>query len=134
MSVQKRNFMTKERNPFIIPDKDDTPTGNVCPFCKVANYEARTANGVILFTCKEELCRNQWQRGLPRVPEDPRVPKPSTNPKDRPSVEFNPVYHRTETGAVEIIDWREEDRRVDLTQEFRKGALIPDGEDDEFGY
>lgn len=109
------------RNPQIIFEPEPTKP-LCCPSCKEANYTGRKIGGIIHFTCLNESCRNQWQGGLPRVPEDPRVPKPPINPKDKPRVMFD--YDPLQKKEVEIR------YPVDLTQEFRKGTLIGEDEDE----
>lgn len=62
--------------------------------------------------------------GIGRVAQDPTVPTPPIDPKDRPTIEF---FKNARTGEVEEIF-----RRPDLTQDFRKGAPIPaPGEEDD---
>lgn len=116
-----------DRNPLIIPDRDTSPYRH-CPKCGSNKITGTGRDGTAYFTCLEESCKNQWQGGLARLPEDPRIPKPPLNPKDKPLSEFYPIYKDNQ-----LVDWQEEVRRQDLTPDFKKGAPI--GEDDDgFGY
>lgn len=109
-----------DRNPLLIPTTKVVENRlRGCPKCGCDEYNGRMLYGAVEFTCNK--CKNKWHGGLPQVPEDPLVPKPPVDPKDRPVVDF----HRNKHG--EIV---EDLRRVNLTQEFRKGALIPHGEDE----
>lgn len=111
---------TKDRNPLIIPEQD-APKKRGCPVCGHEDYTGRRIGGVIHFTCTSKTCGNKWQGGLPQEPQDPRVPRPPQNPMDRRSVE---VGQDSKGQPVELR------RAVNLTQDFRKGALVPPGEED----
>jgi hypothetical protein len=106
-----------DRNPLFIPDR--TPARQQgCPVCASGDWTARIVSGVHNFTCRS--CGNKWQGGLPQLPEDPTVPKPPVDPKDRPTLGFT----RNSKG-----DFEEQRRRPNPTQPFRGGAPIKQGEE-----
>lgn len=108
------------RNPLVIPT--DKPAGRRgCPACGAADWDAFSSDGIATFKCRK--CKNVWQGGIGQVPYDPRVPIPPINPKDQPATEF--VRTKTSDKPQEVRI-----RPVDTTQPFRKGALIPDEEND----
>lgn len=110
--------MSETRNPLFIPEPAERRTKG-CPKCGHPDFEGRRIQGVPTFTCKKAECRNQWQGGLPQEVVDPRVPMPP----DRyvPPVRFE---HKLRGEGFEEID-----RRVNVQQEFRKGAPVPEGEE-----
>lgn len=114
-----------EDNPFVNRNKWVLPAperrDRVCPACKSDSFSGRNIQGDILFTCLNESCKNQWSGGFKQPPEDPRIPKLPVNPKDKPRVMFD--YDPIKKEPIEI------DYPVDLTQDFRKGAMIPDEDD-----
>jgi hypothetical protein len=89
-----------------------------CPKCKAENYVGRNIQGMVTWTCR--TCGNQWHGGLPQEPQDPTVPLAPTNPMDQPTIQFIRDKHG---------EAKELRKRVNLTQEFRKGMPIPEGED-----
>lgn len=112
------------QNPLIMPtaeQKAEAAGGRgACPKCRKSDYGGRKVGGVITFTCR--VCSNIWTGGLGREPLDSSRPLPPQNPMERPSVvqtiDKNGVIHETR-------------HAVSLTQEFRKGALVPaPGEED----
>lgn len=106
------------RNPVIIPEATDRKVR--CPACKSDDYGGRKVMGVVTFTCR--ACKTQFGGGLPQEPADPRIPLPPMNPMTKPAVTIN--IDRNGIAS-------EERRPVSLTQEFRKGSLIPPpGEED----
>lgn len=108
-----------ERNPIILPDGSGGKP--CCPKCSSEKFYGRNVQGVILFKCP--VCSNQWQGGLPRVPDDPLRPTPpDTTP---PPIEQ--VAVKDKSGNVLRID--EVRNPVSLVPSFKKGAPIPeDGE------
>lgn len=111
------NPLDKDRNPVIIPT--EKPVRRGCPKCGSVNFSGRKVQGVITSTCKD--CKNEWSGGLPQEPYDPRLPHPPEDPIP-PPVSFT----KNDKGMVV-----EERRAVSTAQEFRKGALIPPGEEDD---
>ena len=87
---------------------------NRCPKCKGDQFSGRIVQGVVNFACRS--CGNRWQGGLPQVPTAPG----EVLPPERyvPTVRFG---KDTKGGDVEIR------RRVNTTQEFRKG--LPEGDE-----
>lgn len=108
--------MADDRNPLFIPTQE--PKARGCPKCSKMSWVGRNIGGSYTFTCRD--CGFQWQGGLPRVPQDPRVPVPPTNPKDKPSIEFE---------RTNKADFNEVRNRPSLVPDFRKGAPIK-GDDD----
>lgn len=110
--------MSDERNPLLIPTRKEPVRLTGCPKCGAKQFSGRNIQGMITWTCA--ACKNQWHGGLPSVPEDPTVPRPPTDPRDVPVVDFVRGPHG------EVLEQR---RRVNPTQEFRKGLPIPEGEE-----
>ncbi len=108
----------EDRNPLLLPTGKESKRMQGCPKCKANDYVGRNIQGVITFTCGK--CRNQWQGGLPQLPQDPTLPLPPQDPSDRPTVDFV----RNKHGEVQEVR-----RRVNPTQEFRKGLPVPNGEE-----
>jgi len=102
------------RNPLIIPVGPEIRRG--CPECGHPEYEARNLSGVYRMTCKK--CRFRWEGGLGQLPQDPRVPVPPEN--------YVPPLRFESNSRGEQIEVR---RRVNPTQDFRKGAPIPQGDE-----
>lgn len=107
------------RNKWVLPAPE--PKERVCPVCKSDIFSGRNMQGAIVFTCSNESCKNQWYGGFNQLLEDPKIPKMPINPKDKPRVMFD--YDPLKKEPIEI------NYPVDLTQDFRKGALIPDEDD-----
>jgi hypothetical protein len=107
------------RNPLIIPEAEAVARG--CPVCKHQDYNGRRIGGVVVFTCGNPECRNQWQGGLPMEPQDPRVPYP--HDPHTPSVTF-------ERGRNNEV--REILTPVKLTPAFRTGERVPEEGEDEY--
>jgi hypothetical protein len=102
------------RNPLFIPEKEPSKVRG-CPKCGGDKWSGRKVQGVVLFTCP---CGQQWQGGLQEA-QDPRIPAP-VDPYVPPlRFDKNP-----RTGESEELR-----RRVDLTQEFRKGAPLKNGDE-----
>lgn len=111
-----------KRNPLIIPEPEVVKKG--CPKCKSEKFSGRNIQGAYTFTCLNDSCRTQWQGGYYTPPVDPKKPIMPINPKDKPSVVFD--YDPRQKDAIEI------NYPVDLTQEFRKGALVVEEDEDEW--
>lgn len=112
-----------DRNPFIIPDEKPMPRRG-CPACGANDFSGMAAGGVVTFTCR--VCKNQWQGGIGQVAQDPTVPRPPENPRERPIVDFglNPKEHGEKPVPYQT-------RRPDPSQTFRGGAPVPNpGEED----
>lgn len=113
------------RNPLVIPQREVKLTG--CPKCGHPHFDGFVVQGVLTRTCRSKECRNVWQGGLPQEPMDPRIPYPPD--LSQAPVSFESKAPRSEqqmsmpSGVVEVR------HNVDLRQEFRKGAPIPDGEE-----
>jgi hypothetical protein len=107
------------RNPVIIPDKG--APRRKCPHCGGFEFNGRSVQGVVTFTCKS--CHGKWDGGIGQVPQDPSVPMMGEYPA--PPIVHVPV--RDKDGNVVKIE--EISRKVDSTQSFRKGAPIPEDED-----
>lgn len=105
-----------DRNPIILPDvQNKNPS---CPKCKNENFTRRMHFGVLTSKCPK--CGNEWQGGLPHVPEDPLRPMlPVSSP---PPVQQ--VSQRDRHGRVVVVE--ELRRPVSLTPDFRRGAPITD--------
>lgn len=110
-----------DRNPIILPTSQSAKP--CCPLCKHEVFTARRIYGVVNFKCQNKECRNEWQGGLPQVPQDPNTPLPPDS--SPPAVEQVAIRDRS-GNIVAINEFR---RGVTLTQAFRHGAKIPDGED-----
>lgn len=110
-----------DRNPLIIPNKEPIVKG--CPICG-GQASGIGSNGVLVFTCLNESCKNSWQSGLPRSVIDPKKPIPTTDPRTRPALEIN--------WNSRYKQWEEDLRPVDPTPDFRKGA--PMSEEDDWSY
>lgn len=110
-----------DRNPLIIPEPGKSEAAR-CPKCQGPNYDVTDIHGVFHMKCKS--CGQEWQGGLPQLPRNPRLPYPPEPPRAG-SIEF--VAKRSPTGEVIGVD--EIRQRVDLTQEFRKGAPIDEEEE-----
>jgi hypothetical protein len=110
-----------ERNPIIIPEPSKS-RGIQCPRCTSPNYTARNAHGVAELKCN--MCGQKWQGGLPQLPQDPREPRPPEPPKPG-GITFTASRNRD----GDVVDVQEIRQKVDLTQEFRKGAPIEDDEE-----
>lgn len=108
-----------ERNPLLIPGRAPPRSRRGCPKCGHDNFSGRNVAGIVTFTCAK--CRNKWHGGLGQVMEDPTIPKPPINPKDKPLVDF---AEHPKTGKIEEIR-----RSPSLVQEFRKGLPIRNGEE-----
>jgi predicted RNA-binding Zn-ribbon protein involved in translation (DUF1610 family) len=114
-----------ERNPLYIPGKTAKPQ-RACPKCGSLEWAARNRGGVFLYTCNAPTCGFKWPGGgLPQVPQDPNVPTPIGS--YIPPV----VFHAIRNKDGDIIEVEEINRKVDLTADFRKGALIPPDGDEE---
>lgn len=110
------------RNPVIVPEKKRVR--RCCPKCFSGNFVGRNIQGLVKFTC--QACGHKWYGGIGQEPQDPTAPLPPVNPSDRPAVEV--VAVRDKRG--EIVGSEEiRNRKVDLVQEFRKGAPIPEDEE-----
>lgn len=112
---------TKDRNKLIIPDGpllEGKRRG--CPACGHQDFSGRRVMGQVTFTCKNSECGNKWQGGLQQEPNDPHLPRPPENPKDKPPVAFE----KDEKG-----EFKEVRRAVSTVPEFRKGAPVPSGEE-----
>jgi hypothetical protein len=111
---------THDRNPLIIPEA--TPAKRKgCPACGHNEFLGRRVGGVITWTCRSPTCGNKWQGGLPQEEMDPREPRPPEDPRSKPPVTFE------KDSKGQMVEQR---RPVNLTQEFRKGAPVPSGEED----
>ena len=108
----------ESRNPLFIPTSKEPVRMRGCPKCKAENYTGRNIQGMVTWRCL--TCGNVWHGGLPQEPQDPTVPVPPTNPIEQPTVQFFKDKH----GEVKELR-----RRVNPTQEFRKGLPIPEGEE-----
>lgn len=109
-----------DRNPTIIPSytkDEERPVRRGCPVCKKVDYSGRIHFGVATFTCR--VCKNEWQGGLPQIPDDPRNPLPPANPLDRPTVEF--YTNPKDTGQVVEVN-----RPISAVPDFKKGTPIKD--------
>jgi hypothetical protein len=109
----------QDNNKFIIPE--DVKTKRGCPKCGCPDFVGRNVMGVVTWTCKNSECGNKWSGGLPQVPLDPTKPHPPVDPADRPTLEF------VKDGKGQMHELR---RSPNPTQDFRKGAPIPTGEED----
>lgn len=105
-----------DRNPIVIPKADSGRRG--CPKCGGSDWFGRNIQGAVTFKCK---CGFVWYGGLPQVAQDPSIPMPADSYE--PTVKF--VENSKTEGGVEEIR-----RRPDLRVDFRKGAPIPN-EDEE---
>lgn len=105
--------MVEERNKLFIPEAASSRRVG-CPRCQHPDFEGRRKNGVPTFTCKQ--CKNEWQGGLPQEVKNPDAPNP-------PEKYIPPVRLERSIRGDDNVEVR---RRVDPTQDFRKGALIPD--------
>lgn len=111
----------KDRNPLLIPTEKPAPKPRKCPYCGGSNFAGFSSSGYLTMRCND--CGGEWMGGVGRVPQDPTVPHPPLDPRDRPTVDF---ARNDKTGEVEEIR-----RRPDYTQSFRRGAPLPEpGEDD----
>lgn len=108
-------------NPTFLPDKESRRRS--CPKCGCRDFGGRRIQGVATFTC--DKCKNVWTGGLPTFAPDPSAPVMPIDPRDRPTVSFEP-YPSKGGGTV----FKEERRPADLTQGFRKGSPIPKNEDE----
>lgn len=113
----------RDRNPLVIPvsEPEAKPLTRGCPFCGERNYDARSSGGTTVFACLE--CGTTWSGGIGQVPQDPTVPSPPMNPRDRPLVEF---FRNSATQEIQEFV-----RRQDLTPDYRRGAPIPGPGDDD---
>lgn len=112
------SYHNEDRNPLILPDREPLSRAR-CPKCGASNFVGRRVQGQVTFTCRQPSCDGKWFGGLPQEPQDPRLPTPPVNPADLPPVDFG---KDSKGQPVEIR------RRVNYTQQFRKGAPIPEGE------
>lgn len=110
--------MAQDRNPLLIPAPGESVRQQGCPACHSDQYQGRNLGGQIRWTCG--ACKNVWFGGIGQQPEDPTIPKPPTDPNDKPTIDF--VRDR-QGNAVEVR------RRVNPTPEFKKGLPIPEGEE-----
>jgi hypothetical protein len=110
-----------DRNPFIIPETPKDTRRRGCPVCGGMKYDGRMQYGVVTWKCAD--CKNEWHGGIGVEPADPTVPAPPQNPKDRPNIEWQRTREGGDTPQAVTV------KRPDLTQDFRKGALIPPGEE-----
>lgn len=114
--------MAEERNPLLIPDVPARQARRGCPKCGGSEFNGDNLGGMIQWTCSNKACRNQWYGGLPQMPEDPTVPRPAIDPKDKPLVDY--VRSRSsQTGFAEVRN------RPSLVPEFRKGLPVGKGEE-----
>lgn len=104
-----------ERNPIIIPKAGSSQ--RLCAKCGSPRWSGRNIQGAVTFTC--DNCKFQWYGGLPQVAQDPTIPYP---PDSEPTVQFV-ENSKMESGVEEIR------KRVDLKTDFRKGAPVPNEED-----
>lgn len=110
--------MANDRNPILLPELKSKKPG--CPKCGNEVFTGKKIYGVITFRCHK--CSNEWQGGLPRVPEDPLRPILPTAP---PPVEQVAIRDR----EGNTVGFEERLRPVSTIQDFRRGAVIPeDGE------
>lgn len=107
-----------KRNPTIIPEI--APVKRGCPKCGGNDYGGRNIQGAVLFTCRNPECRNTWGGGLAQELVDPTKPRPPENPL-QPGVSFS------KNSKGEVVEDR---RAVSTTQEYRKGAPAPSGDED----
>ena len=111
----------KDRNPFVIPEVKPTPRRG-CPKCGKNEFGGTMVYGVVTFRCR--VCGNEWQGGIGQVPQDPRVPVPPQDPKAAPVVQFEKT--KMSDKPQDYIA-----RKPDTTQEFRKGAPVPNPGDED---
>jgi hypothetical protein len=117
--------LSDPRNPVFIPTSEANNRIRGCPKCGSADFDGRRVGGSVKFTCGNKDCKQKWTGGLPQVPVDPSKPQMPENPKNRPTVFFDPVMNpKTKT-----LEFREETRAPDESQNFRRGLIVPDAED-----
>jgi len=110
--------MNPLRNPIFIPNADIAK--RACNNCGADKWTGRSIQGAVTFTCS--MCHFKWYGGLPQLPQDPTIPRaPEIN---EPVIQF--VENLKLEGGIEEIR-RKPDHRTD----FRKGALVPN-EDEEW--
>lgn len=108
-----------ERNPVIVPERSSKTM--CCPKCGSAEFEGRRIQSTIVRTCKNPQCRQEWAGGYGMAPVEPDPRVPVAPELYTPPLKFN-------VGQKGVEELR---RRVDLTPDFRKGAVIPpEGEED----
>lgn len=107
-----------KRNPTIIPAATVAKRG--CPKCGGNDYGGRNIQGSILFTCRNPECLNKWAGGQAQVPVDETKPRPPEDP-----LQTGVRFHKNSKDQVV-----ETHRPVNTTQEFRKGAPAPSGDED----
>lgn len=111
------------KNPSFVP-KAESHRLRACQKCNSKDYGGRRIQGgTIVFTCR--VCKNTWTGGLPQVPVDPRAPLLPLSPRDIPTVVYDPYVDP----KTKEIKFREETRPPDVSQSFRRGAPVPDGEE-----
>lgn len=117
--------MNDPKNPVFVPNSGSQRRRG-CPACDSPEFTGRRlSSGTVKFTCDNQKCRQTWSGGLPQVPMDPRLPTPPVDPKDRPTVSFEPFFDKN----TKSIEYREEVRSPNPTQSFRQGAPVPSGEE-----
>lgn len=121
MYVRCTDAMSDDRNPFILPDTKPSPRRG-CPQCGGFDFSGDMYSGIAKFKCR--ICGKDWMGGTGMQPADPTVPMPPQNPKDRPTIDFTKTKNSGDM-PVPFLS-----KSPDLTQDFRKGAPVPSGEDD----
>ena len=106
-------------NPIFLPEREASRRRS-CPSCGCPDFGGRRVQGVATFTCRR--CGNEWSGGLPMFAPDPNAPLMPVDPRDRPTVTFEP-------SGKPGVGFREERRKPDPTPAFRRGAPIPDREE-----